>query len=312
MKLKKPKFWDYKHPSLVSYLLYPLSKIFELITKLNFKNQKSSKNIKTICVGNIYIGGTGKTSLAIELKKILDKKEIKSCFIKKYHSDQIDEIKLLEKFGKVFLEKSRFHALEKAQKENFKIAIFDDGLQDNNISYDISFVCFNKKNFIGNGFLIPSGPLRENLNNLKNYQNIFLNGNNEDLTQIKNTLMKKNVNSIIFDTEYDPLNIKDFNLNDSYVVFSGIGNHATFVDMLNKNKFNIMQDIEFPDHYEYLKSDIDKIISISKEIDCKIITTEKDFYRLDKFNFDQIKVLKSELEIINEKEFLETLNTIYE
>ena len=67
MKLKKPKFLDYKHPSLVSYLLYPLSKIFELITKLNFKNQKSSKNIKTICVGNIYIGGTGKTSLAIEI-----------------------------------------------------------------------------------------------------------------------------------------------------------------------------------------------------------------------------------------------------
>ena len=312
MKLKKPKFWDYKHPSLLSYLLYPLSKIFELITKLNFKKQKSSKNIKTICVGNIYIGGTGKTSLAIELKKILDKKEIKSCFIKKYHSDQIDEIKLLEKFGKVFLEKSRFHALEKAHKENFKIAIFDDGLQDNNISYDISFVCFNKKNFIGNGFLIPSGPLRENLNNLKNYQNIFLNGNNEDLTQIKNTLMKKNVNSIIFDSEYDPLNIKDFNLNDSYVVFSGIGNHATFVDMLNKNKFNIMQDIEFPAHYEYSEDDIKKIIELATKNNAKILTTEKDYLRLEKFRNKDIKYIKVQLKIKDTERLKKLLDKLHE
>ena len=82
--------------------------------------------------------------------------------------------------------------------------------------------------------------------------------------------------------------------------------------MLKKNNLKIVKDIEFPDHYKYSKSDIDQIISTSKDINCKIITTEKDFYRLNKFNLDQIKVLKSELEIINEKEFLKTLNMIYE
>ena len=145
MNLKKPKFWDYKKPNFISNLLFPLSKLVEI--RSNFIKTKNVKveNIKTICVGNIYLGGTGKTSIAIELKKMLDKQNIKSCFIKKDYSEQIDEQKLLEKFGKVFINKSRLKALKEANSENFEIAIFDDGLQDKDILYDLSFVCFNKK-----------------------------------------------------------------------------------------------------------------------------------------------------------------------
>ena len=311
MKLKKPKFWDYKNPSLISYLLYPLSKIFEIITKLKTKNKKNFKNIKTICVGNIYVGGTGKTTLAIEIKKILDERKIKSCFIKKYYPDQLDEQKLLEKFGKVFLNKSRFKALESAEKENFKVAIFDDGLQDVDIAYDISFVCFNKKNFIGNGLLIPAGPLRENLNCLNKYQNIFLNGNNENLSIIKDILIKKNKNLNIFETEYHPINLKYFNLNDSYLVFSGIGNHSTFIDMLHKNNLNVIHDIEFPDHYEYSLNDIKKINELAIKYNAKILTTEKDYLRLKNLpqkNIEHIKVLLKITDVNKLKKILDIIN----
>ena len=99
MRFKKPVFWDRKNPSFFSYLLFPLS----LITMLIGNNKKRAinkyPNIKTICVGNIYIGGTGKTSLALKIKEILDQKKIKVCFIKKFHLDQIDEQKLLSKNG---------------------------------------------------------------------------------------------------------------------------------------------------------------------------------------------------------------------
>ena len=69
MKLKKPKFWDYKKPSFLSYLLLPFSIILGLITKIKSKPKFSNSKIKTICVGNIYIGGTGKTSLTIKIKR---------------------------------------------------------------------------------------------------------------------------------------------------------------------------------------------------------------------------------------------------
>ena len=76
MNLKKPKFWDYKKPNFISNLLFPLSKLVEV--KSEFIKLKKTKfnNIKTICVGNIYLGGTGKTSNAIEFTKILDKQNI--------------------------------------------------------------------------------------------------------------------------------------------------------------------------------------------------------------------------------------------
>ena len=83
MKLKKPKFWDFKKPNYLSNLLLPLSKLVEIQSGIKRMKKKRIEGIKTICVGNLYLGGTGKTSIAIELKKIFDEQNIKSCFIKK-------------------------------------------------------------------------------------------------------------------------------------------------------------------------------------------------------------------------------------
>ncbi len=312
MKLKKPNFWDYKKPNILSYILYPCSKIIEIISKISFAKKKKINKIKTICVGNIYIGGTGKTSLTIEIKRILDEKKIKSCFIKKFYSDQFDEQKLLKKFGKVFLNKSRLKALKQAQLENFEVAIFDDGLQDKTISYDISFVCFNKKNFIGNGFSIPAGPLRENLRNLDKYKNIFLIGNKENSTSLIENLNQHGDNLNFFEAEYSPLNLNDFNLESSYIVFSGIGNHKTFLNMLHNYKFNIVKDLEFPDHYKYSANDIYKINDLAKKNNAKILTTEKDFLRLDIINQDKIEFIKIDLKIKNINKIKQELNNINE
>ncbi|MDC1140388.1 tetraacyldisaccharide 4'-kinase, partial [Candidatus Pelagibacter sp.] len=227
MKLKKPKFWDYQNPSLYSYLLLPFSIILNLVSKIKSKPKLSNKKIKTICVGNIYIGGTGKTSLAIKIKEILDKNNIKACFIKKYYSDQIDEQKLLMKSGTLFSSLKRTLALDEAISKGFRFAIFDDGLQDNSIKYDMEIVCFNNLNWIGNGLTLPSGPLRENINNLKFYENIFLNGNEENLVEIKDQIKKINKNININQGKYVPLNIGDFDKNQNFLAFSGIGNHKT-------------------------------------------------------------------------------------
>ena len=73
MKLKKPRFWDQKKPNLYAFLFYPLAIFIQLLNSLKNKVTKNNFKIKTICLGNIYIGGTGKTSLCITLKKILNK-----------------------------------------------------------------------------------------------------------------------------------------------------------------------------------------------------------------------------------------------
>ena len=307
MKLKKPKFWDYKKPSLYSYLLLPFSIILDLISKLKSKPRLSNSSIKTICVGNIYIGGTGKTSLVIKIKEILDKKNIKACFIKKFYSNQTDEQKLLSQNGSLFSSPKRVTALDEAISKGFKIAIFDDGLQDKSIKYDMEIVCFNKLNWIGNGLTLPSGPLRENINKLKFYKNVFLNGNDESLVDIKNQIKKINHNIIINQGKYVPLNIDDFDKKQNYLAFSGIGNHKTFINMLKNNELKIIYDLEYPDHYQYSKKDYDEIICGAKKYNAKIITTEKDYLRLETFNKKDINFIKSNLEILNEDGFIKTL-----
>ena len=185
MKLKKPKFWDYEKPNLYATILNPLALFLQLLNSFKTKTYKQDLKIKTICFGNIYLGGTGKTSLCIALKSILDQRKIKSCFIKKYYEDQYDEQNILKNYGKLFTAKRRIDAIKKAENENYDFAILDDGLQDKSIVPDINIVCFNNINWIGNGLTIPAGPLRENINNLKNYDHVILNGNSENLESIK-------------------------------------------------------------------------------------------------------------------------------
>ena len=139
MKFKKPKFWDYQRPNLLSYILLPLT--FPLILN-NFllnkkKDKKEDHRPKKICVGNIYVGGTAKTPLTIKIYQILKKLDINACTIKKFYKSHYDEQKMLSEKTILYCEKNRIDGLNKAILDNKDVAIFDDGLQDSSINYDL-------------------------------------------------------------------------------------------------------------------------------------------------------------------------------
>ena len=308
MNIKKPNFWDQKTPNLFAYLLLPIALIIKIFIYFKKKPDNSKMNIKTICIGNFYIGGTGKTSLCIKINQILEKRKIKSCFIKKFYKNQADEQKLLENNGKLFLSLTRKEAIQNAINENYEVAILDDGIQDKSITYDLSFICFNNINWIGNGMTIPAGPLREDINNLKNYDHVFLNGNLENLDEIEAQILKINSKINIHLGKYEITNLNEFQKEDDYLVFSGIGNHSTFISMLKEHGFKIKKDFEFSDHYQYSEKDLNKIVSEAELLNCKIITTEKDFLRLNEKNDSKIKFIKSELNIIDEEKLIKSIS----
>ena len=303
MNLIKPKFWDYKKPNFLSYLLLPFTTpiiINNFFLNLKNNNDKNEK-IKNICVGNIYVGGTAKTPLSIKLNEILTNLNFKSAVIKKFYSNQYDERKILNKKTNLYCFKTRKEALNEAIRDQIDIAVFDDGLQDRSINYDLKFVCFNNISWIGNGFLIPSGPLREKLKSLSKFDAVFLNGNKEDNSKLKITIKKHNHSIQIFESYYNPINMNQFNKNDKFVIFSGIGNPENFKRTLVKNRFNIIKEFIFPDHYKYAINDIDKIKLYAKHQNAQILTTEKDYIKLN--NDPEIKYLDIEL-VIQEEEKL--------
>ena len=115
MRLIKPKFWETKN--FISLILYPVSAITYLINIIKKFSIKKNFAIKTICIGNLFVGGTGKTSLAIEVNELLNKK-FKTIFIKKNYKNQLDEINLLKNKGKIISSDNRENALFNAVKKN--------------------------------------------------------------------------------------------------------------------------------------------------------------------------------------------------
>ena len=297
MRLIKPKFWETKN--FISYTLYPLSIITYLINNVKKFSIRKNFEIKTICIGNIFVGGTGKTSLAIEINQLLRKK-FKIVFIKKNYENQLDEINLLNNKGKIISSNSRENALLTAINKKYQLAILDDGLQQKNINYDLKIACFNSEYAIGNEFMLPAGPLRENLNEVKNYDLIFLNGEKKN-KKLLSKLKSINKNLKIFEGKYKPLNLKNFDLRKKYLMFCGIGNPHEFEQTLIKYKFNIGKKIIYPDHYKLTNIDIKRLIDKAKKENLVLVTTEKDFFRLNNTQRKNIKFLKIELEIKDKK-----------
>ena len=79
MKFRKPSFWDYKKPNILSYILLPITFLINFINFLNNKSKIKPQKIKTICIGNIYIGGTGKTPISVKINKILNNLNYKTA-----------------------------------------------------------------------------------------------------------------------------------------------------------------------------------------------------------------------------------------
>ena len=308
MKLKKPKFWDDKKPNFLSYLLLPLT--FPIIINNFFlkKNKKNSnKKIKKICVGNIYVGGTAKTPLTIKIYKILKNLGYKAATIKKFYRDQIDEQQILNSKTTLYCAKNRNQALNQAIKDSADVVIFDDGLQDRSINYDLKFVCFNNLKWIGNGFLIPAGPLREKLESISKYNAVFLNGNERDTSNIKSLINKFNKDIPIFESTYKPINIDQFDTNAKYLIFSGIGNPDSFKEMVINNRLKVVKEIIFPDHYQYNTKDINNIVLHAKRLGAQILTTEKDYAKINSNKDNNIKFLEIEIAIKDEKKLIDYL-----
>ena len=309
MKIYKPKFWDKKgFPNLISISLMPLSLI--VIIKNYYENSKIKKNyydLRTICVGNIYVGGTGKTPLVNNLASYF-KKKYKTFIIKKNYTSHLDEKKLLELRHKVIFEKTRELSLSKAEQEKAQLVIFDDGLQEKTINYDLKIACFNSLKLDGNGLVIPAGPLRERLSNIRDYDIVLINGNiNKESKNFINKIKNINPNIKVFTGKYVP---KDYSKlkKKKFLIFSGIGNPHTFSDTLGGLKIKFYKYVKFPDHYEYKESDILKLNELAKLKKCELLTTEKDYFRIKKSLRKNINFLKVELSIDNEKKFYKYLN----
>ena len=300
MKFKKPKFWN--SINFLSIILLPFS-LLTLVFNI-FKSQVITENrfnIPIICVGNIFIGGTGKTPLSIYIYNLLKNKKFKPAIVRKYYPSHADEINFTKsKVRQFFSDRKRLESISKAIIKKNNVIIMDDGMQDVSVNKDLSIMCFNSKDLIGNGFLLPAGPLREQLKKVNSCRIAVINGK-------RNIPFEKKLKSIsdsieIFQSKYEIKNLKRMR-GKKILAFAGIGNPKNFFKLLRENGLKIKQEISFPDHYNYKKSEVKNLMLLAKEKGLKLITTEKDYFRIKQLGFKKIDYVSVNLKIINFKSF---------
>jgi len=295
----KPKFWDKKKNSFLSILLYPLSIIYYLIIIIRKKISIPQKfNIPIICVGNIYIGGTGKTSAAIEIIKILNQFK-KVCFLTKGYGrkskkdiylnelnmlnqnteDTGDEALLLNKYGHVYVSNNRAEAINTIIKLGYDAIILDDGFQDRLIFKNLNILCFDSKNWKGNNNLIPSGPLREPLTSIREANFIIIKGEKNQLIEKEIKRISRNIEIIYAQNRIE--NIETLK-NKNFIAFTGIGNPYSFFNTLLDNEIKIIKQIIYPDHFEFTEENYELLSLEAENNKCNLITTEKDYVRINK------------------------------
>jgi tetraacyldisaccharide 4'-kinase len=295
----KPKFWDEKKKSFLSILLYPLSIIYYLIVLIKKKISIPQKfNIPIICLGNIYIGGTGKTSAAIEIAKILNQFK-KVCFLTKGYGreskkdiylnqldipnqntkDTGDEALLLNKFGHVYISNNRSEAVNTIIKLGYDAIILDDGFQDPQIFKNLNILCFDSKSWIGNNNLIPAGPLREPLTSIREANFIIIKGEKNELIEKEIKTISRNIEIIYAQNRIE--NIETLK-NKNFIAFTGIGNPYSFFNTLLDNEIKIIKQIIYPDHFEFTEENYELLSLEAENNKCNLITTEKDYVRINK------------------------------
>ena len=304
----KPKFWDKNKISFFPILLFPSSLLIKFLSFLKRSFTKTQQcSIPVICVGNIYLGGTGKTPLSIKIFSILKNLNMNPVFIRKKYASFQDEANLQKQIGPIYQNKKRIEAIREAIQNKANVAILDDGFQDFSINKNLSIVCFNEKQWIGNGLVIPSGPLREDLSALKRADCVIING--EKNIDIESKILNKNKEVKIFYIKYKGQNIGEFK-NKKVSAFAGIGNPENFFNLLKDNNINVVKEIKFPDHYNYSKKELENLINEAKGNNTILITTEKDYFRIDENYKKNINYLRIAVDIKNRNQLIEKIKKI--
>ncbi len=311
---------------LLRGFLFVLSLVYGLVVMILaffYRLRPVKFGAKVISVGNITLGGTGKTTCVEYLTGKLISQGKRVAILSRGYKRGDEPAMLQNKFplAHVIIDKNRVRAASKAVRSfAVDILILDDGFQQWRIAKDLEIVTIDAQNPFGNNRLLPAGFLREPLNALKR-ADIFILTQTDAISNIDDLVNKlKHINpcALIAESIHKAVGFNsianpdiflgaDFFKNKRAIVFSGIGNPQGFENCICGLGINIAKSLRFTDHYNYTQADLDNIIKVAGQINVDtIITTQKDAIKIKelKINGSDILALNIKLSITkNEAEF---------
>jgi tetraacyldisaccharide 4'-kinase len=299
--LKAPQFW--RKEGLLSLLLSPLGWVYGQVVAARLRRPKNKVRVPVICVGNLTLGGAGKTPTVIALVQEFQRLGYSPHILSRgyggkgyqalkvepgYHTtaDVGDEALLLAARAPTWVGADRYRSAQAAVNAGATMLIMDDGLQNPTLYQDFKIAVFDGHFPLINKRIFPAGPLREDF--AKGLQRI------DHLLLINFThcpAWAAGLSYTLATTISDQLPTRD-----RYLAFAGIGYPEKFFKLLEKKGFNILETYSFADHHPYSVEDIKKLTQKAKKMKAQLITTEKDLVKIPKSAKKNIQSLKIHLE----------------
>ncbi|MCF6292225.1 MAG: tetraacyldisaccharide 4'-kinase [Robiginitomaculum sp.] len=290
--MKAPAFWNEKHghaaAPLTRALLTPVSWIYSTIAKNRYeKIQPTKLSVPVICVGNISLGGSGKTPLAMAIAKALLAQGKNPAFISRGHGGSIkqptkvdptihnytqvgDEPLLLSEIAPVFIGRDRLQAAQLAIDNGACCLIMDDGFQNPSLHKDLAIITIDTGVGHGNGRVFPAGPLRETVQNAVTRADAIVLIGGEKQPDLGG------YNGLVFRSH---LQAPDKAPDGKLIAFAGIGRPEKFFSSLRDAGAGLEQEIAFADHQPYTDKHVADLFAWATSSGAKLITTAKDLMR---------------------------------
>lgn len=305
--MRAPEFWQSK--GLVSTLLTPAAWLWAIGARMRAaKAPRHHANIPVICVGNLSVGGAGKTPIAASLATLLPGAHFLSTGYggsakgpllvdPARHDHRLvgDEPLLLSEIAPCWVAKDRAAGARAAAEAGARCLIMDDGFQDPSLAKDVCFLVVDGQAGFGNERCLPAGPLREPIRDgLKRANAVILLGH--DAHHIRERVAPVPV----LQAWVEPETEAQILVGRKVVAFAGIGRPNKFFHALDKLGANLVEAYAFPDHYPYHPAEIAELQKSAKQHHAFLVTTGKDSVRVPLGLRDQLAVL--EMDVVWEDE----------
>lgn len=320
--MQAPKFWD-KQACFLSKVLKPFGWMYAYTVMRRFKKVKPYQApVPVICVGNVSVGGTGKTPVSLALGKLLKEKEHLFYFLNHGYKTRLkhvlidltahtafdvgDEGMLLALSAPTVVDNNRARGAQLAVKLGAPGIIMDDGFQNPGLIKTLSFIVVDGKKGFGNEQVLPAGPLREPvLRALERADAIIIAG--EDTWGVRFYLQRHQQDLPIFTGKFVPHAHQAAALKGRKVfAFAGIGNPQKFYDLLISAGAVVMGTCDFPDHYFYTRFDIEQLKEKAGKL--TLVTTAKDAVKISGQLRTGIEVMDGDFVFDDPNEVWELLN----
>ncbi len=320
--MRAPEFWyplTGRTAGLLPWLLAPFALCYMFAGWLRAAfAQPYRAAIPVICVGNLTAGGTGKTPVALALAARLLNEGVKVHFLTRGYGGNIagpvrvepnnhnaahvgDEALLLVGVAPTWVARDPKAGARAAISAGAELLILDDGLQNPYLVKDLSIALIDAERGFGNGWVIPSGPLREPVaRGLSRASAIITIGDGGSFSGFGKTQLRAHRHIL----SPDAVNGKRL------YAFCGIGAPQQFFDMLRNAGADLAGAVAFPDHHPYTDDEINQIILNALKLDATPITTEKDRVRLSAQMRQKIPAIAMEIRFCDEPALARLLESV--